>query len=132
VPGWNFQQGVDFGGGYLWTTTGGTYNRIYKIDIGLAGVEEHNQEVKYKIDLNIRPNPFMKSTVISFSIKQPMTVTLSILDVSGRRVSTIIENQTLAPDSYQYKLPQGLTKSGVYFVVLKANYFTYTVKVIKL
>jgi len=132
VPGWNFQQGVDFGGGYLWTTTGGTYNRIYKIDIGLAGVEEHNQEVKEKIDLNIRPNPFMKNTVISFTFKQPMTVTLSILNVSGRRVSTIIENQTLAPDNYQYNLPQGLIKSGVYFVVLKANDYTYTLKMIKL
>uniref|UniRef100_A0A7C4TBH9 T9SS type A sorting domain-containing protein n=1 Tax=candidate division WOR-3 bacterium TaxID=2052148 RepID=A0A7C4TBH9_UNCW3 len=132
VPGMNFQQGVDFGGGYLWTTTGGTYNRIYKIDIGLAGVEEYNQKIKNKIDLNIKPNPFVRNALIIFTVKQTSTVTLSLLDVNGRVVAKIIDNQTLIPGNYQYRVPERLTESGVYFIVLKSNDFTNAVKLVKL
>ncbi len=132
VPGVNFQQGVDFGGGYLWTTSGGTYNRIYKIDIGLAGIKEHNHKVKTNISLSVKPNPCMASAVVRFTLDQPTSVTLSVLDISGRMVTNLIENKNLAPGDYNYRLHQELKNSGVYFIVLKANNFTHSVKLVRL
>lgn len=132
VPGWNFQQGVDFGGGYLWTTSGGTYNRIYKIDIGLAGIKEHNHTAKTNISLGVKPNPCMASTVVRFTLEQPTSVTLSVLDISGRMVTNLIKDKNLSPGDYNYRLHQELKNSGVYFIILKAHNFTHTVKVVKL
>ncbi len=132
VAGWNFQQGVDFGGGFLWTTTGGTYNRIYKIDIGLTKIEENKQAASVRINLNVMPNPCVNSALISFVIKRPTIASLSVLDASGRAVATVIENQRLAADNYQYRLPGGLNRSGVYFIILKAGDFTQAVKLVKL
>ena len=132
VPGFNFQQGVDFGGGYLWTTTGGTYNRIYKVDIGLVKIEEHKQVSVASISLSIKPNPCKNSAVIRFAIKQPTAVGLSVLDASGRTVATLISNQNLASANYQYRLPEGVNKGGVYFIVLRANNSAQVVKLIKL
>ncbi len=132
VPGWNFQQGVDFGGGYLWTTTGGTYNKIYKIDIGLLGTEEQKPVAVTKINLSIKPNPCKNSAVIRFAIKQRTAVGLSVSDASGRTVAVLIHNQDLASANYQYRLPEEVDKSGVYFIVLRTNNSTQAVKLIKL
>ncbi|MGB9720696.1 MAG: hypothetical protein ACPL28_04345 [bacterium] len=132
VPGWNFQQGVDFGGGYLWTTTGGTYNRIYKIDIGLASIEEGKKVSASKIRLNVQPNPCKENAVINFNIDWHATATLSILDATGRRVATIIDNVNLAPAHYQYILPGGLNSGTVYFIVLRTNDFVQSAKLVKL
>ncbi|MEO0141902.1 MAG: T9SS type A sorting domain-containing protein [candidate division WOR-3 bacterium] len=132
VPGWNFQQGVDFGGGYLWTTTGGTYNRIYKVDIGLANIEDGKKVAGLKTRLNIHPNPCRENAVISFHIDQHATTTLSILDASGRTIATIIDDVNLAPAHYQYRLPDGLNYSGVYFIVLRINNSVQSIKFVKL
>jgi hypothetical protein len=132
VPGWNFQQGVDFGAGYLWTTTGGTYNKIYKIDIGLTGIEERNHAAQTRIRLSVKPNPCAGNTVISFAMEQPASVTLSVVDASGRVVARVISNQNLAPGNYDYGLPEDLKNSGIYFIVLKTNVFTKSVKLVRL
>jgi streptogramin lyase len=132
VSGWNFQQGVDFGGGFLWTTTGGTYNKIYKIDIGQVEVEEHTQKDASRLDLNVTPNPCMNNAVISFALAEPMTVTLSILDASGRIIATVFDEQDLASGDYRYRLPGGLNKSGVYFIILRTKSTTEAVKLIRL
>lgn len=132
VPSWNFQQGVDFGGGYLWTTTGGTYNRIYKVDIGLANVEESKKMNLPKSSLSIFPNPCRENAIISFNIEKQTTTTVSIIDVTGRTVATIVDDVNLAPGYYRYGLPEGLDNGAVYFVVLRINNFVQSVKLVKL
>jgi hypothetical protein len=130
VAGWNFQQGVDFGGGYLWTTTGGTYNRIYKIDIGLADIEENEQSTPAVVSMNVTPNPCRSAAVIGLAVKQPTSASLSVVDASGRTVATVFKDQNLSAAGYRFRLPEGLLKSGVYFVVLKADGFTRSVKLV--
>jgi hypothetical protein len=130
VAGWNFQQGVDFGGGYLWTTSGGTYNRIYKIDIGLTPVEEHEKTVVSKIGIDVTPNPSHGAAMINLSVTRPTSVTLKVVDASGRTVATVFADQNLAAGNYRYRLPDGLSRSGVYFIVLKADGSARSVKLV--
>ncbi len=130
VPGVNFQQGVDFGGGFLWTTSGGTYNRIYKIDIGLTPVEEHEQTVVSKIGIDVTPNPSHGAAMINLSVTRPTTATLKVVDASGRTMATLFESQNLAVGDHRYLLLDGLNMSGVYFIVLKANGSTRSVKLV--
>jgi len=130
VAGVNFQQGVDFGGGYLWTTSGGTYNRIYKIDIGLTNVEEEKQPAQAMVGLNVTPNPGRNGVVIGLCVTRPVSATLSVVDASGRTAATMFEGQVLPAADHRFRLPTGSLKSGVYFVVLEADGFTRSVKLV--
>lgn len=130
VSGWNFQQGVDFGGGYLWTTSGGTYNRIYKIDIGLTPVEERGQAAAARIGMSVAPNPGRGSSVIGLCVARPTTASLWIVDACGRTVASVFKDQNLAAGTNRYRLPEGMSRSGVYFIVLKADKSTQTVKLV--
>jgi hypothetical protein len=42
------------------------------------------------------PNPFSASTTIGFTLNQPMSVTLRILDASGNEIRTLLDNSSMA------------------------------------
>jgi hypothetical protein len=131
VPGYRFQQGLDFDGQFLWSTVGGAANMIYKIDIGIPGVAENSQTITNRILLSVKPNPFVEGAEITFSIQRLTKVRLSVIDVSGRTVSKLI-NQSLSPGDYTYYWQSNDASNGVYFITLEANRTTETAKVIKL
>lgn len=61
------------------------------------------------------PNPFNPSTVIQFSLPVRGQVRLEVFDVSGRRVSTLVD-ESLEPGHHQRTfLPSPTLASGVYF-----------------
>ncbi len=72
-----------------------------------------------------RPNPFNPSTAIPFSLPERMFVNLSVYNVEGRRVRTLLD-QTV-PGGYQEAVWDGKddggrpVSSGVYFYHLKAG-----------
>jgi len=71
------------------------------IDYG-AGVEPNDLAYspgRYKLYQNY-PNPFNSSTTIRFELGKISTVMLSIYDLSGRLVRTIIDSQNLKPGGY--------------------------------
>jgi flagellar hook assembly protein FlgD len=72
--------------------------------------------------LDIFPNPFNPSTTLSFTLPAAGEVTLEVLDISGRRIATLVDGVTAAGehalvwegrDQAGRQLP-----SGVYFVQL--------------
>lgn len=72
---------------------------------------------------NSAPNPFNESTVFSFKLRTPATLTLEVHDVMGKKVATIFANKYHQVGKYieqfnpsQYKLP-----SGVYYFSLIGN-----------
>ncbi len=54
----------------------------------------------YQLEQNY-PNPFNPSTNIQFSLPSQQTVNLSIYDVHGRLVSTLVNGQTYSPGNYR-------------------------------
>lgn len=73
-----------------------------------------------------RPNPFNPATTIAFSLPQRMRMTLSIYDITGRRVTKLIDGVMQAGP---HEVPWGGTDdkgrsvaSGVYCYVLKTPY----------
>jgi glycosidase len=79
------------------------------------------------------PNPFNPQTTIPYSIgangHSPVRVSLKIFDVSGREVSTLVDERQAAGE---YKInwnPKNLA-SGVYFYRLQAGEFVETKKMI--
>jgi hypothetical protein len=61
------------------------------------------------------PNPFLQSTVISFKLRQPETITLKVFDMFGKEITTLIDNEEKLPgrftvhfDSSDYNLSPGV------------------------
>jgi photosystem II stability/assembly factor-like uncharacterized protein len=63
------------------------------------------------------PNPFNPATIINYDITITGFVRLSVYDVLGREVSTIV-NQTQSPGKYQVEWDASNYPSGVYFYKL--------------
>jgi hypothetical protein len=82
------------------------------------------------------PNPFGGSTAIAYTIGAPTAVSLMIYDVTGRRVTTLVDSERL-PGSY--RVPWDGTDGGgrrvaggVYFVRLQVGSWSSTSKLSKL
>ncbi|MDQ3019935.1 MAG: T9SS type A sorting domain-containing protein [Bacteroidota bacterium] len=92
----------------------------------ISGLENISIEipVTYGISQNF-PNPFNPSTTIKFDIPQLSNVKLSIYDIAGREVSTLV-NSEMQPGSYNYKWDATNFASGIYFYRIKAGAFVET------
>jgi len=81
-----------------------------------------------------RPNPFNPTTTISFTLPEKVRVTLSICDVQGRLVRTLVDE--VVGDGYQERIWDGKdargnpVSSGVYFYRLTAGDKTLTKKMV--
>jgi len=88
----------------------------------------------FKIRQNY-PNPFNPDTRINYQLPQSTKVTLEIYDLLGRRVKTLVHNQ-IKETGYHQLLWNGTNDSGnsvsagIYFLRLRSNHFTKTIKMI--
>jgi hypothetical protein len=83
----------------------------------------------YTLDQNY-PNPFNPSTQIPFSLPQNEKVTLTIYNIIGQKIATLVDG-TLAAGTHVVtwngRDSRGMTlSSGVYFYMLKTSSFTAT------
>ena len=101
----------------------------------VVGITEDQESRKSKIEnrksLQNQPNPFHKSTLISYSLPVPAQVTLEIYDITGRLVETLV-NEKQHPGIHQVRWDRKANPSGVYFCRLRAGDFTDTKKMILL
>jgi len=72
------------------------------------------------------PNPFNESTVISFYLPKPMPITLTIFNLQGQKIKTLIPNQTMKGDDHQIiwngkNENQEPVSTGVYFLRLRTS-----------
>ena len=76
---------------------------------------------KTSFDIRISPNPMTSGTQISFTLPNTETVSITVFDISGRKVSTIMNQQQLKPGKHSIfwkgKNETGdVLKNGIYFI----------------
>ncbi|MGB9697315.1 MAG: T9SS type A sorting domain-containing protein [Ignavibacteria bacterium] len=100
--------------------------------IGIVlNAEQRSSEVKsYTLHQNY-PNPFNPITNIDFDIPRVSYVYLKIFDVSGREITTLVNN-LLDAGSYRVKFDGSNLPSGVYFYSLITKGYSSTNKMILL
>ena len=76
------------------------------------------------------PNPFNPTTTISFYLPSRSLVSLTIFDILGRKVATIIDSETMTAGNYSKQWNASDFSSGTYFYRLQAGKFTETKKLI--
>ena len=132
--------------GYNWNhqnAYAGAYNIIYFTDSlhGWASHSYNNFDIAATIDgggpvLGVRqisgeapqsfkleqnyPNPFNQSTIINLQTSIAGIIRLTIYDLSGREITTLI-NKKLSPGTYEYRFDAGTLSSGIYFYTMFAD-----------
>jgi hypothetical protein len=81
--------------------------------------------------LSAFPNPFNASTEIEFEMGQTAPVELTIFDLTGREVETLV-NSVLTAGSYRYYFHAKENASGVYFCRMTAGASVETIKMMLL
>ena len=101
------------------------------ISVGLEpDLAGNNAPSKYSLFQNY-PNPFNPSTTIEFSIPVSGLVKLTVFDILGRKVNTLV-NENLAAGSYKFIFDARELPSGAYFYRIEATNFAQTKKMLLL
>jgi hypothetical protein len=95
---------------------------IWKRDLAqITSVEEVSSAVPASFSLAQNyPNPFNPTTTIGFRVSEPSRVTLTIYDLLGETIATLVDKD-LAPGSFEATWDARSRASGVYFCRLQAR-----------
>jgi len=108
--------------GRLWESCW-SKDSIYVFDV-VTGIE-HEQETmpsNYHLSQNF-PNPFNPETTIRYGVPKSSRVSLTVMDVLGRQVATLV-NEVKPAGNYQIDWNSSAWSSGIYFYRLQAGGFT--------
>lgn len=99
---------------------------IYKLTRYGAGVWETDLVIANGFTLGKNyPNPFNPNTIIPFDIYQTNDVKLTVYDITGREVQTLV-NETLSPSHYEIEFGGSELATGSYFYRLTVGGKTIT------
>lgn len=94
------------------------------------GDEPTEIQIPQSIELNQNyPNPFNPTTTIEFSLTQPEQVNLSVYNLTGELVATLVDGE-VAVGSHSATFDATNLPSGVYFYTMTAGDFVQTNKMV--
>ncbi|MCD6162077.1 MAG: T9SS type A sorting domain-containing protein [candidate division Zixibacteria bacterium] len=85
-----------------------------------TGIASNNSPLPARLSLSNYPNPFNSRTVIDYNIAYTGKATLTIYDMLGRKVETLV-NCVMPPGSHQAVWQADNQPSGVYFYKLQTG-----------
>jgi len=101
-----------------------------------ASVDVHNRTApeNFKLYQNY-PNPFNSQTIIRYELRKNNNVNLTIHNIHGRKVATLVNNEQQPPGRYQVYWGrtsdhEAALSSGVYFGILKAGNQVQKIKIL--
>jgi len=98
---------------------------------GVSFVEEEQIDeipTEFLLSQNF-PNPFNPSTKIKYSVPQSSNITLTVFDILGNEIETLV-NEEKPAGTYEVEFNASALPSGVYFYQLKAGSFLQTKKML--
>ncbi len=93
--------------------------------------EENNEDeesTNKKVEIKNYPNPFSKTTNISFSIVKRSNVKIKIINTLGKTIEIILD-ETRAKGDHSFKWHSKRVSSGVYFLQIITNHGISTKKI---
>ena len=121
---------------YLGTGTSGfptatTPKAAVYIRSTLTSVLDEGSEIPVAFDLKQNyPNPFNPVTRISYSVPRSMEVTITIHDLLGRSVCTLLDHRLVQRGSYEAVFNASVFPSGTYFCTMHAGTKSRTTKLL--
>lgn len=103
---------------------------VFRVPLGALSIES-NYVLRSFVLHPPYPNPFNPSTTIEFSIARSSAVTLTVYDLLGRELETIL-NEPVDAGRHQVEWNPSNIPSGIYFVTMQARGSAETRKVMVL
>ena len=103
---------------------------VYEYGLPLS-IENDELKITYYNLMNAYPNPFNPVTELSFTIPSTSDVHLSIYDIQGREIASLI-NDNMERGYHSVKWNADRYSSGVYFVKMIAGEYVSTQKLMLL
>jgi len=100
------------------------------IELTPTGIREINN-IPQRLSLFNYPNPFNPETVINYTLTTTSEIELSVFNVLGERVTTLVSGKQAA-GSHKISFNASSLTSGIYFCVLKSGHHTIKKKMILL
>lgn len=126
-PAWEYNDPEDpFNPGYaLWPAMGATRNDMGAFGGGgvnywLTVEEEESSAIEELLSLQSFPNPFNESCTVCYQVTETSHVVLSVFDLSGRLVKTLVDEVVPSGMYSEYFDGSGLC-SGMYLIRLVAG-----------
>jgi hypothetical protein len=134
VENWGFGARSDYSGNDSTFQNADDFDRL--LMASSVGVEEERSEFGVRNAefglRQIQPNPFHKLTAISYQLRASSHTTLQIYDITGRLVTTLVD-EIQEPGVYQLPISSNqLPGTGLYFARLSQGTETSTRKIILL
>lgn len=98
---------------------------------GFGNPAKTAKEVPRKKELLVTPNPFLDKIDIWFYIMEKGNIEISIFDINGRKIRTIIKGYH-QPGSYYYKQNNMKEKQGIYYIALIGKTYKIITKLVKI
>ena len=147
---WDFGDGSKKGGELNYSTlrphhvyaTSGTYNVCLtvsdpvldvndtyckRVTVGTTGVEN---VTNLNASIGTYPNPFSNKTTVSYSLQQASKVELAVYDVLGNKIQVLEYGKRLI-GTYELEWDASFVKSGIYFLRLKTDKGSLSLKIVK-
>lgn len=117
-------------GGYVSSNFDAVDSTVF-INVGISDVKEYNAQVhSFSLAQNY-PNPFNPSTTMKFNLKQSGMVNLTVYDIMGREIATLI-NDFNAAGEHEVRFNASQLASGVYLYRLRMSDQVVTKKMLLL
>ena len=104
----------------------GTHGRgIFLGEPGVASSNEVDQDFDKPSSFSLKqnyPNPFNPTTSITFELPVSSRVSLTIYDINGKKVTTLLSDQLLNSGPHNVDFDASMLSSGVYLYQIKAMY----------
>ncbi len=108
----------------------GTYTPAWSFSTTPVGISSIGSILPEKFELlQNYPNPFNPQTKIKFDVPKTSSVSIKIIDMSGKEVMTVI-NSVLKAGSYEANVDAAQLASGTYFCRMKSADFLKTLKIV--
>ncbi len=125
---------IDYQGNIIVTgsvSTAGSGNDLVLIKYTyFTGLNGNAGEIPSEFGLSQNyPNPFNPSTRISFDIASESKVSISVFDITGKKVAELVD-ENMKAGSYEVEWSASKLSSGTYFYRMQAGSFTETKKMI--
>lgn len=116
----------------IWTSLHNGFMTVKTAIIDPLAISASQEVMAPYSETQVAPNPFRTSTGFSFKLRKPSEVNLSVSDLTGQKIITLIDNEKLGAGKYSRTLEaEGYNlKAGIYCFVLNVNNQVTTKKVV--
>jgi PKD repeat protein len=97
-------------------------NNAYIDDIRVFGLPVGIEEqFEARLQLNLFPNPAKSATTLKFNVDQASNTTVYLTDLTGKRIQTIVNDETLSSGQQQFEVNTSAINSGIYLMTIEIN-----------